>query len=141
MQTGAHVLVRIVDQSRDGNMSKIHGQRVNLIEGAADEVAPNAELAANMHGVAIMVPPGEGGERLLDMLWRITMAYEGMSRLLTSGANVRKMVEAVMSYEIWELKPVRRPARKSRSDDLGVAKAESLPGPGVGRKARTRQRN
>ena len=58
-------------------MPGIHSQNVILVEGDADEIVPNAKLATDMHGFVIMVPPGEGGERLLDMLWRITMAYAG----------------------------------------------------------------
>ena len=80
-------------------MPGIHSQRVILIEGDADEIVPNAKLAADMHGFVIMVPPGEGGERLLDMLWRITMAYAGMPSMLRSRTTVRKMVEAVWSKE------------------------------------------
>ena len=52
------------------------------MEGDADEIVPNAKLAADMHGFVIMVPPGDGGERLLDMLWRITMAYAAKPRLI-----------------------------------------------------------
>lgn len=96
---------------------KIHSPRVILVEGAAEEFVPNVEPAADMHGFAIMVPPGEGSEWLLDMLWRITMAYAGMPSLLTSRANVRKMIEAVMSRESRELKPARRPrgGRKTKA--------------------------
>lgn len=92
-------------------MPRIHSDRVILLEGNANEIVPNAKLAANMHGFVIMVPPGEGGERLLDMLWRITMAYAGLPRLLASRATVRKMVEAVWSKESREPKPASRPAR------------------------------
>jgi hypothetical protein len=98
-------------------MPGIHSQRVILLEGNADEIAPNAKLAADMHGFVIMVPPGEGGERLLDMLWRITMAYAGMPSLLASRTTVRKMVEAVWSKESREDKPARRPVRKSGKGD------------------------
>ena len=113
---------------------KIHSPRVILVEGSADEFVPRAEPAADMHGFAIMVPPGEGGERLLDMLRRITMAYAGMPRLLMRQANVRKMVEAVMSKESREPKPVRRPARKSGLADL-TRRDRMAVGP------KTRQRN
>jgi hypothetical protein len=92
---------------------KIHSPRVILIEGNADELVSNAESAAGMHGFAILVPPGEEHEWLLDMLWRITIAYAGRPSLLMSRAMVRKMVEAVMSKESRETKPARRPARKS----------------------------
>ncbi len=98
-------------------MPGIHSERVTLVEGNADEIVPNAKLAADMHGFVIMVPPGEGGERLLDMLWRITMAYAGMPRMLSSRTTVRKMVEAVWSKESRRDKPARRPARKSGKAD------------------------
>ena len=94
-------------------MPGIHSQSVILVEGDADEIVPNAKLAADMHGFVIMVPPGEGGERLLDMLWRITMAYAGMPRLLRSRTTVRKMVEAVWSKESRKPKPASHPALES----------------------------
>ena len=93
-------------------MPAIHSQRVILVEGNADDIVPNAKLAADMHGFVIMVPPGEGGERLLDMLWRITMAYAGRPTLLASRSTVRKMVEAVWSKESREDKPAHRPVSK-----------------------------
>lgn len=65
-------------------MPGIQSQRVILVEGDAEEIVPNAKLATDMHEFVIMVPPGEGGERLLDMLWRITMAYAGMPSMLRS---------------------------------------------------------
>ena len=37
-------------------MPGIHSQSVILVEGDADEIAPNAKLAADMHGFVIMVP-------------------------------------------------------------------------------------
>lgn len=86
-------------------------QSLILIEGDADEIVPNAKLAADMHGFVIMVPPGEGGERLLDMLWRITIAYAGRPSLLRSRTTARKMVEAVWNKESQEAKPARRPMR------------------------------
>lgn len=92
---------------------KILSPRVILIEGNADEFVPNAESAAGMHGFAILVPPGEDHEWLLDMLWRITIAYAGRPSLLMRRAMVSKMVEAVMSKESREPEPARRPARKS----------------------------
>ena len=97
-------------------MPGIHSDRVMLLEGDADEIVPNAKLAANMHGFVIMVPPGEGGERLLDMLWRITMAYAGMPRLLASRPTVSKMVEAVWSKENREPR-----ARASSSAHGGIS--------------------
>ena len=98
-------------------MPGIHSQSVILVEGDANEIAPSAKLAADMHGFVIMVPPGEGGERLLDMLWRITMAYAGRPRMLRSRTTVRKMVEAVWSKESREPKPASRPARAAGSVD------------------------
>ena len=98
---------------------KIHGQRVILVEGYADEFVPNVESAIGMQGFAITVPPGERGEWLLDMLWRITMAYAGMPRLLTSRATVRKMVEAVMSKECREQKLPHIPSGESGLADRG----------------------
>jgi hypothetical protein len=98
-------------------MPGIHSERVILIEGAADQVAPNANLAADMHGFVIMVPPGEGSEWFLDILWRITMLYAGMPSWLRSRARVTKMIEAVMSQESREADPARRQARKSGQAD------------------------
>lgn len=97
-------------------MPGIHSERVILIEGVADEIVPNAKLAVDMHGFVIMVRPGEEGERLLDMLWRITMAYAGMPSMLRSRTTVRKMVEAVWSKESREPGPARRQARKSTTN-------------------------
>ena len=77
-------------------MPGIHSERVILLEGVADEIIPSANLAAGMHGFAIMVPPGEGGERFLDMLWRITMLNAARSSWLRSRARIAKMVEAVI---------------------------------------------
>jgi hypothetical protein len=94
-----------------------------------------------MHGFVIMVPPGEGGERLLDMLWRITMAYAGMPRLLRGRATVSKMVEAVWSKESREPKPARRPARKSGLTGLTATRTEPLPDPRSSSKAKTRRKN
>ena len=107
-------------------MPGIHSERVILFEGNANEIVPNGKLAADMHGFAIVVPPGEGGNRLLDMLWRITMAYAGMPRMLASRTTVRKMVDAVWSKEIREDKLASRPLRKSgkadrtRGDELAM---------------------
>ena len=76
--------------------TKIHSPRAILVERDAAEFVPNAESAAGMHGFAIIVPPGEVSEWLLDMFWRITIAYAGLPSLLMNQATVRKMVEAVM---------------------------------------------
>ena len=122
-------------------MPGIHSERVTLIEGDADEIVPNARLATDMHGFGILVPPGEGGEWLLDMLWRITMAYAGMPSMLRSRTTVRKMVEAVWGKDSREPKLVRRPARKNGLPDLTAASAELLPAPRSGRKAKTRKKN
>jgi len=113
-------------------MPGIHSERVILIEGDADEIVPNAKPAAGMHGFVIMVPPGEGGERLLDMLWRITMAYAGMPRMLASRTTVRNMVEAVWSKEIREDTPARRPVRKSGKADRTQGDELALPIPLAG---------
>ncbi len=95
---------------------RVISERVILVEGDADEIVPNAKLAADMHGFVIMVPPGEGGEKLLDMLWRITMLYAEFPRMLRSRATVRKMVEA-----IW--------GKESRKDKPGSRHAKSAPPP------------
>jgi hypothetical protein len=75
---------------------KIHSSRVILAEGAAEDFVPGAEEAAGMHGVVIMVPDGESGEQLIDMLWRIALVYAGLPSLLYSRAKVQKMVDAIM---------------------------------------------
>lgn len=136
-------------------MQGIHSQSVILVEGDADEIVPNAKLAADMHGFVIMVPAGEGGERLLDMLWRITMAYAGRPRMLRSRTSVRKMVEAVWSKERREPKPARaagsadstQPDQQASifkvpapAPNAKLRKAiASLPPPRGGRKAKTRE--
>lgn len=122
-------------------MPGIHSERVMLIEGDADEIVPNAKLAADMHGFVIMVPPGEEGERLLDMLWRITMVYTCRPDWLRRRAKVSKMVEAVMSKESREPKPERHPVHKSGKADRTGARTESLSVPRGGRKAKTKQEN
>ena len=75
---------------------KIHSSRVILAEGTSEEFVPGTEEAAGMHGVAIMVPPGESGEQLIDMMWRIAMVYAGLPSLLYGRSKVEKMVEAIM---------------------------------------------
>ncbi len=122
-------------------MPGIHSERVILFEGNADEIAPNAKLAADMHGFVIMVPAGEEGERLLDMLWRITMAYAGMSSMLRSRTTIRKMVEAVWGKESREPKPARRPSRQSGLADLTAARTRSLPAPRGGSKGKEKRKN
>ncbi len=92
---------------------RIVSERAILLEGDSGEIVPNAKLAASMHGFVIMVPPGEGGERLLDMLWRITMLYAEFPRLLRSRATVRKMVEAIWGRESRKDKPGRRHAKSA----------------------------
>jgi hypothetical protein len=115
-------------------MPGIHSERVILIEGSADEIVPNAKLTADMHGFVIMVPPGEGSEWFLDMLWRITMLYAGRPSWLRSRSRIAKMVEAVMSNESREPSPARRQARKkeqtdrAQRDDLVLSKAVPRPG-------------
>jgi hypothetical protein len=93
-------------------MPGIHSERVILIEGIADEIVPNAQLTAEMHGFVIMLPPGEGSEWFLDLLWRVTMLYAGKPSWLRSRARVTKMTEAVMSRESREPGPARRKIRK-----------------------------
>lgn len=146
-------------------MPGIHSERVILIEGNADEIVPNAKLAADMHGFAIMIPPGEGSEWFLDMLWRIAMLYAGRPSWLRSRSRVAKMVEAVMSKESRESTPARSQARKSELADLtrrdriavvealirppapnarlrsAIAKAESLLAPRDGDKPKTRKKS
>jgi hypothetical protein len=124
-------------------MPGIHSQRVILIEGDADEIVPNGQFSADMHGFVIMVPPGEGGERLLDMLWRITMAYAGRPSMLVSRSAVRKMAEAVWSKESREDKPARRPVRKSGKADRAqredLAQSKLLLGPAPAPNAKLRR--
>ncbi len=129
----------IVNRSGIGSMPGISSQTVILIEGDADELVPKAKLPAGMYGFVIMVPPGEGGERLLDMLWRITMAFAARPSILSSRTLVRKMIEAVWSKESREPKPVRRPARNNRMADT-VTGAESVPDPRGSRKAQLKRK-
>ena len=92
---------------------KIRSERVILVEGNADEFVSGGRFSAGMHGFMIVVPSGEGGERFLDLLWRIAMIYAGMPSLLRSRATVRKMVEAVMGKVSRESNPARSRARKA----------------------------
>jgi hypothetical protein len=94
-----------------------------------------------MHGFAIVFPPGEDGECVLDLLWRITMAYAAKPSLLRRRATVRKMVEAVMSKESRKPKPARSPERKSALAGGTATKTESPLAPSEGRKAKTREGN
>jgi len=134
---------RIVIRSRRGSMPGIHSERVILIEGIADEIVPNAQLTAGMHGFVIMVPPGEGSEWFLDLLWRVTMLYAGKPSWLRSRARVTKMTEAVMSRESREPGPARRQARKSgqadraQREDLALSKLLLGPAPARNPKLRT----
>lgn len=93
-------------------MPGIYSPRVVLVEGNVSDIA-DAKLETNMHGFVIVVPPGQEGERLLDMLWRITMAYAGKPGMLRSPTTVRKMVEAVWSKESRELANIT--VRKNRT--------------------------
>jgi hypothetical protein len=98
----------------------ITSPNVILIEGEADDFIPNIERATGMHGFAIVVPPDQKDGWLLDMLWRIAMAYAAMPSLLYSRAKVRKMVEAVMSHEPRSVdidEPKRRRASKRNRAD------------------------
>ncbi len=123
-------------------MPGIHSERVILIEGNANEIVPNAKLADDMHGFVIVVPPGEEGERLLDMLWRITMVYTCRPDWLRHRVKVSKMVEAVMSKESREPKPERHPARRSgkadhtRGDELALSSSLAGPAPSPNAKLR-----
>jgi hypothetical protein len=124
-------------------MPGIHSERVTLIERVADEIVPNAQLAADMHGFVIMVPPGEGSEWFLDILWRITMLYAGTPSWLRSRARVTKMIEAVMSKESREPGPARRQARESgranraQYEDLALSNLLLGPAPSLNPKLRS----
>lgn len=76
---------------------KIYSPDVILVEGDAKEFVPHTEQARGMHGFAIMLPTGEGSEWLLDLVWRVAMAYAGRRTLLMNRKMVQKMVEAVMN--------------------------------------------
>jgi hypothetical protein len=52
----------------------------------------------------VVVPPGEAGERFLDLVWRFTMVYAFMPSWLIRRAKVAKMVGAVMGKESRERK-------------------------------------
>lgn len=91
---------------------------VFLIEGHAHELVPNAESAIGMHGFVIMVPPGDDHEWFLDLLWRVTVAYDCMPNMLASRTMVRNVVETVMSSERRERELVQRPERKHGGDEL-----------------------
>lgn len=108
---------RIVRKKENMSELKIQSANVILVEGGAGEFVPDTKPATGMHGFAIMVPTGEGGEWLLDLLWRITMAYAGLPSLLMNQATVRKIVDAVMSANSEELKRARDPAIQSRSPE------------------------
>lgn len=95
----------------------IHSSKVILVEGNADEFVPNVEPATGMHGFVIVVPQGEGDNWLLDLLWRVTMAYAGLPSLHRSRSNVRKMVEAVMNYK-------SRPVQRAKSKTSRSPRAE-----------------
>jgi hypothetical protein len=123
-------------------MPGIHSERVILLEGNADEIVPNAKLAADLHGFVIMAPPGERSEWFLDMLWRITMLYAGMPSWLRSRARITRMVEAVMSKESREPTSASRQARNSgeadsaQRDDLALSKLLLGPAPAPNAKMR-----
>lgn len=112
---------------------KLDSPSAFMVEGDADEFVPNAR-SAGMHGFVIVVPPGKGGERFLDLLYRITMIYAFMPRLLKRRAKVSRMVEAVMSSgSSRDFEPALRAAREnetaeqSRPDRQGPARALSSP--------------
>ena len=108
-------------------MPGIHSERVVLLEGNVAEIVPNAKLAADMHGFVIMVPLGDEGEKLLDMLWRITIAYAGRPSLLRSHTTVRKMIEAVWGKERRDDQPAHHPARKRGKADRTHGEESPLP--------------
>ncbi len=97
---------------------KIHSQRAILVEGDASELVPSYESAVGTHGFAIMVPPGEAGERFLDLVWRITILYGSKPNWLRSRAMMSKLVDAVMSKESRVPKPVRGPGREKQMPKL-----------------------
>lgn len=76
---------------------KIYSPDVILVEGDAKEFVPHTEQARGMHGFAIMLPTCEGSEWLLDLVWRVAMAYAGRRTLLMNRKMVQKMVEAVLN--------------------------------------------
>ncbi|MFP5230879.1 MAG: hypothetical protein ACLGXA_24960 [Acidobacteriota bacterium] len=78
---------------------RIRSPKVVVVEGDATELLPDTEMATGMHGFVIMVPQDQKGGWLLDMMWRITVAYAALPSLLYSRAKVRTMLEAVMSRE------------------------------------------
>lgn len=114
-----------VNRSQIEKMPGISSERVILVEGDAGELVPGAKLKADMHGFVVMVPPGDEGERLLDMLWRITMAYAARPSMLASRTMMRKMIEAVWSKESREPKPGRKSelADLTRRDRIALVEA------------------
>lgn len=108
---------------------RIHSQRVIMFEGDAGEFIPNNESAAGMHGFVVVVPPGEAGERFLDLVWRFTMVYAFMSSWLSRRAKVAKIVGAVMGKESRQQKPARPPASKSGPANRTQPHRSALPGP------------
>jgi hypothetical protein len=95
----------------------INGRKVILLEGDVREVAPNIERVADMHGFVVMVPPSDDDNWLLDLLFRITMAYAAMPSLLRSRSKVQKMVEAIMNYK-------GRPAKRAKPKPSSSASAK-----------------
>jgi len=94
----------------------IYGRKVILLEGDAREVAPGIERVADMHGFVVMVPPSDDDNWLLDLLFRVTMAYAAMPSLLTSRSKVKKMVETIMNHK-------SRPARRAKPKPSSSASA------------------
>lgn len=80
-------------------MEPIHSQSVILVERDANEIVPNAKLAADMHGFFIVVPPCEGGERFLNLVWRFTMLYAATPGWLSWRAKVPKMLTTAGCFE------------------------------------------
>lgn len=94
----------------------IYGRKVILLEGDAREVAPNIERVAGMHGFVVMVPPSDDDNWLLDLLFRVTLAYAAMPSLLRSRSKVQKMVEAITNYK-------SRPAKRAKPKPSSSARA------------------
>lgn len=145
---------------------RIHSDKVIMIEGDAGKFVHKEKSAAGRHGFVVLVPPGDAGERFLDLVWRFTMLYAAMPVWLSRRAKVAKMIEAVMGKTSREQKPAHPPANKSgpanrtqrnrsvlpspyvvqssarKSKSKGTAEgAKSQPGPAVRRGAKARKKN
>jgi len=108
---------RSATRRTDLGYGNIYDRKVILLEGDAREVAPGIERVADMHGFVVMVPPSDDDNWLLDLLFRVTMAYAAMPSLLRSRSKVQKMVEAIMDYK-------GRPARRAKPKPSSSASAK-----------------